>query len=127
MRHSRLNTTERGRLAESIAAAYLQLSGFRILGRNLRVGALEVDLVADRGELLVVVEVRLRRRASRAAQDWVAPEKWRRLRRAAGQLAGRFRDRRHRRYRIDLILIAEAPLALQLRHVAGCPPARPAD
>lgn len=54
-----------GRVAEAAAAQWLESSGWRILGRNVRVGRNEVDLVAiDPGPpgRLVVVEVRWRRR-----------------------------------------------------------------
>ena len=43
-----------------MAARALLANGFRILWRNLRIGALELDLVAQRGDLVVVVEVRAR-------------------------------------------------------------------
>ncbi len=49
-----------GRRAESAVADYLFASGFAILARNLRVGPLELDVVARRGPLVVVVEVRTR-------------------------------------------------------------------
>lgn len=39
-------------------AQRLQAQGFEILGRNVRVGRRELDLVARRGDLLVVCEVR---------------------------------------------------------------------
>lgn len=41
-------------------ADYLFADGFTILGRNVRLGALELDVVARRGHLVVVVEVRTR-------------------------------------------------------------------
>ena len=41
-------------------AELLERSGFVIVGRNLRFGRLELDVVARRGELIVVVEVRTR-------------------------------------------------------------------
>jgi len=50
----------RGREAEEAAAVRLQANGFRILWRNLRIGPLELDLVAKKGDLVVVVEVRTR-------------------------------------------------------------------
>jgi len=53
-----------GRAAEAAAAETLLASGFRILWRNLRIGALELDIVAKRGDLVVVVEVRTRGRGS---------------------------------------------------------------
>ncbi len=50
----------RGRRAELAVADYLEAEGFSILARNLRLGHLEIDLVARRGPLVVVVEVRTR-------------------------------------------------------------------
>ena len=49
-----------GREAEEAAAEKLRANGFRILWQNLRIGALELDLVAKKGDLVVVVEVRAR-------------------------------------------------------------------
>lgn len=49
-----------GREAEEGAAEKLRANGFRILWQNLRIGALELDLVAKKGDLVVVVEVRAR-------------------------------------------------------------------
>lgn len=46
--------------AEALAAERLVANGFRILWRNLRIGSLELDLVAKKGDLVVVVEVRSR-------------------------------------------------------------------
>ena len=50
----------RGRAAEQAAADHLIDEGYRILWRNLRIGALELDLVAKKDDLVVVVEVRTR-------------------------------------------------------------------
>jgi putative endonuclease len=49
-----------GRAAEEAAAEKLLANGFRILWRNLRIGPLELDLVAKKGDLVVIVEVRAR-------------------------------------------------------------------
>ncbi|MDB4946554.1 MAG: putative endonuclease distantly related to archaeal Holliday junction resolvase [Labilithrix sp.] len=49
-----------GRDAETLAAQTLVRNGFRILWRNVRIGALEVDIVAKKADLVVVVEVRAR-------------------------------------------------------------------
>lgn len=38
----------------------MRANGFRILWQNLRIGSLEIDLVATKGDLVVVVEVRAR-------------------------------------------------------------------
>jgi putative endonuclease len=53
--------TEVGRRA---VADCLFVKGFTILGRNVRLGSLELDVVARKGPLVVVVEVRARRRGA---------------------------------------------------------------
>jgi putative endonuclease len=50
----------RGDAAEEMAAAFLRLSGCRILERNVHIGGGEIDLVARRGAWLYLVEVRCR-------------------------------------------------------------------
>jgi putative endonuclease len=55
------NTTERGTAAERIAERELERLGYRIVERNFRCSAGELDLVARDGETLVFVEVRSRR------------------------------------------------------------------
>ena len=52
----------RGRAAEALAAAYLELAGCRIVRRNVRLAGVEVDLVVDDGGTQVLVEVRMRSR-----------------------------------------------------------------
>lgn len=49
-----------GQRAEALACAHLQARGFEIVGRNVRVGRLELDVIAQRGDLLVFCEVRSR-------------------------------------------------------------------
>lgn len=49
-----------GRAAEAHVVDWLEARGFVVLWQNLRLGHLEIDLVAQRGDLVVVVEVRTR-------------------------------------------------------------------
>lgn len=49
-----------GREAEALVAEYLTGRGLRIEDTNLRLGALEIDIVARQGAIVVVVEVRTR-------------------------------------------------------------------
>ncbi len=59
-----------GDLAEAVIAAHLEAMGWRILGRNVRVGRCELDIVAlDAAGILVIVEVR-----SRSTPGFGAPE-----------------------------------------------------
>ncbi|MCA9646585.1 MAG: YraN family protein [Polyangiaceae bacterium] len=81
--------------AERLVADYLERVGFQIVATNLRVGRLEIDIVARRRELIVVVEVRTRGETAwtraLASIDWKKRE---RVRRAGQRLWGR-------RYRMD--------------------------
>ena len=68
----RTDAQRAGDAAEALAAGRLAAAGWTILGRNVRVGRYELDLVAiDPGPpaMLVVVEVRWR-----AARDYGLPE-----------------------------------------------------
>jgi putative endonuclease len=50
----------RGRFAELLAAAALVAKGYRILGRNVKTRAGEIDIIAVRGKRLAFVEVKRR-------------------------------------------------------------------
>ena len=56
---------EQGDRAEEAVARHLLDRGVEIVARNLRVGMLEIDIVARLGELIMVVEVR-----HRGATSW---------------------------------------------------------
>ncbi|MSR28119.1 MAG: YraN family protein [Phycisphaerales bacterium] len=58
---------ELGRLGESAAADHLQALGFELLGRNVRVGRHEADLVMRDPDGLTVVVVEVKTRSSGAA------------------------------------------------------------
>ena len=59
-RFGRSLRAELGQRAEELVARHLEDLGFSILARNLKLGRLELDIVARRAELVVVVEVRTR-------------------------------------------------------------------
>ena len=83
-----------GDAAEAFVADRLQAAGWRILGRKVRVGRAELDIVAvdPTGRALVVVEVRWRsRRDYGLAEETVDHAKRARLRAAAYTLLDRTR------------------------------------
>ena len=49
-----------GLAGEQLAAAFLTQSGYTILEKNWRFGREEVDIIAQKGDILVVVEVKTR-------------------------------------------------------------------
>lgn len=55
-----VHRTAIGRGGEEIAAAHLIEAGFRVLWKNVRIGPLELDLVAKKDDLVIIVEVRSR-------------------------------------------------------------------
>ncbi len=104
----RAQAERRGRKAETWAAWWLRLQGWRILGRRVRVHGGEVDLVARRGRTLAFVEVKAR--ASAEAAAWAVDEqRLQRVAAAAEQLSARF-GRGCDTVRIDVILIVPGRL-----------------
>ena len=55
---------ELGVRAEDAVVDYLERAEFQIVARNLRLGRLELDIIARRMELIVIVEVRTRGRGA---------------------------------------------------------------
>lgn len=53
-------TTSRGNEAEELVAQWLPSQGMVLVARNLRLGHLEIDIVAREQKVIVVVEVRRR-------------------------------------------------------------------
>jgi putative endonuclease len=57
----RRSRNELGAEGERRAADHLAARGYRIVGRNVRAGGVELDLIVRRGSLVVFVEVKTRR------------------------------------------------------------------
>lgn len=49
-----------GKIAEDMAAEYLQKNGYRILARNFRFQKAEIDIIAEKDNLIIVIEVKAR-------------------------------------------------------------------
>lgn len=94
-----------GRRGEWLAALLLMLKGYRILGFRLRTPQGEIDLLAQRGRVLAVVEVKLRL-SEEDARSAVKPEQRDRLRKAGLALASRRRGLKGLVVRLDLIALS---------------------
>ena len=102
-----LATLTKGRRHERRAARMLRRHGLKILARNVRAGRDEIDLVARDADVVVVVEVRHRKRDRLAADLSVDRAKAARLRRAWGRLARDLGIPLATRVRFDLVLSAD--------------------
>ena len=98
-----------GRRAESLAAWWLRLKGYRILARDFRVPVGEINLIARRGTILAFVEVKARKTAE-AAPDALQPRQQRRIARAAGAFLQQRPALASQRLRFDVIWIVPGRL-----------------
>lgn len=94
-----------GRRAEVVAALWLMAKGYRILGFRLATPLGEIDLLAQRGKVLAVVEVK-QRSTIEDALDAVTPTQRDRLRRAAAHVSAHRVALRDLFVRLDLIALA---------------------
>lgn len=100
------NTTVLGRRAEDLACQHLEARGLRLLERNYRCRAGELDLVMLDGTTLVLVEVRSRStRAHGDAASTVGTRKQQRFTRAARHLLLMRPDYRRLAARFDVVAI----------------------
>jgi len=102
-----------GRRAEVLAALLLMLKGYRILGFRLASPQGEIDLLALKGGVLAVVEVK-RRTTLETALEAVRPDQRTRLRRAAASIAAGRPALKAATIRLDLIALAPGRLP---RHI----------
>jgi putative endonuclease len=98
-----------GRRAEIWAAVWLMLKGYRILGFRLKTPQAEIDLLAQKGQVLAVVEVKSRTSLANALEA-VGRDQRERLRRAGRTLAARRPALRNAAVRLDLIALAPGKL-----------------
>ena len=112
----------RGLRAESAVADYLIARGFTLLAQGLRLGKLEIDLVARLGALVAVVEVRTRGSASwQGALASVGPRKRAHLLEASERLWREklAQDRGIERFRIDVAGVTFAGGETRIEYVEG--------
>jgi putative endonuclease len=101
---------QRGAAAEDLAAQYLQVRGLRILARNLRCKAGELDLVCLDDGVLAIVEVRQRGSAKfGGAIGSVTWNKQRKIMRAAQFFLRREKHWRNLSMRFDVLAIEGLP------------------
>ena len=94
-----------GEKGESIAAKYLRSKGYKILGRNVKLGPYEIDIIVLKGDTTAFVEVK-----TRADDYFASPEesvdhkKREHIRRAARHYISR-QDDPDMFYRFDVVAV----------------------
>jgi putative endonuclease len=101
----RRSARRRGRWAERLAALWLIAKGYRILARNQRTPFGEIDLVARRGRIVALVEVKTRTTPA-AALDALRPVQQQRIARAGAWFVDRDRRLRGLDVRCDLVVVS---------------------
>jgi len=101
----RRTAVRRGRRGEGLALWWLRLKGYRIVARDLRSPLGEIDIVACRGRVLAVIEVKARD-SLRGAAEAVTPRQRERIGRAARLFIGRRPVFASHRIRFDVMLVA---------------------
>ncbi|HET7173937.1 MAG TPA: YraN family protein [Nocardioidaceae bacterium] len=109
-----------GDYGERLAAEYLASSGLRVLDRNWRCRAGEIDIVALDGAVLVVCEVKTRRSTRFGSPvESITPAKAGRLHRLGWQWL-REHDRRCAELRVDVVAVLLAQGGPpQVEHLTG--------
>ena len=100
----RRKSYRRGHRGEWLAAAALMAKGFRILARRYRTRLGEIDLIARRGDLVLIVEVKARP-TLRAAMEAIARESERRIEGAADLWLSRQPDYERLSVRFDMVAV----------------------
>lgn len=93
----------RGRRAETLAAWFLRLKGYRVLARRYRTPAGEIDLIVRRGRTVAFVEVKQRPDEAQALEA-VTPMARQRIARAAGLWVSRHPAATGLDLRFDVVL-----------------------
>ena len=93
-----------GRRAEGWCRLVLRLKGYRVLAVRERTPAGEIDIVARRGGMVAIVEVKARRDGAGLAEP-VSPRQRARLERAAAMFLGRHGELAGLSVRFDVMLV----------------------
>lgn len=104
-RQHRRRAWRRGRRGELLAAWWLRLKGYRILARDFRSPVGEIDLIARRGRVLALVEVKARSSLADAGEA-IGRQQRERIARAAGVFLQRYPALGALDLRFDAVLIA---------------------
>ena len=103
-----------GKWGEAVARDFLVGQGYAIVGQNQRVGNVEIDIIAMKGDGIMFVEVKTRSTRFTDPLDAITPAKMRRLCRAADNYI-RSMNIPHRP-QFDVIAVVGTPMHYEIEH-----------
>jgi len=101
---NRIKAYRRGHRSEWLASVALMAKGFRIVARRYRTKLGEIDLIARRGDLVLIVEVKARKSLVEAMEA-IARQSERRIEAAADLWLSRQRDYGRLSVRFDMVAV----------------------
>ncbi|KAB7731832.1 YraN family protein [Rudanella paleaurantiibacter] len=107
---------EFGKQGEEEAIRYLQAAGYQVLECNYRYQHAEIDLIAQKGKLLVFVEVKARSSTAYGnPEEFVSYTKVRLLKRVAEHYI--FASNWHHDVRFDIVAIVRTGNEMKIKHI----------
>jgi putative endonuclease len=116
MPNARQQAERRGHRSEWMAAWFLRLKGYRIMVQRYKVKSGEVDIIARRGDLIVMVEVKARASVLEA-MDAISTTAMRRIESAGDHWLSKQRDFAKLSVRYDLIAICPRKLPVHVERL----------
>ncbi|MBX2828155.1 MAG: YraN family protein [Flavobacteriaceae bacterium] len=106
---------ELGKLGEEMAVRYLLKEDYTILERNFRFDKAEIDIIAEKGDEIVIVEVKTRNSAAFGnPQEFVTPSKIKLLVKAANEYI--VSQNLDKEVRFDIIAVLKNKTQEKLEH-----------
>lgn len=107
---------ELGKKGEQLAVDYLLKSNYEILERNYRFQKAEVDIIAQKDDILAIVEVKTRSTIDFGnPQDFVKPKQIKNLVKAVDEYI--IENDIHLEVRFDIIAIVKAKNTFEIEHL----------
>jgi putative endonuclease len=111
-----VHTKYKGYWGEFLASLLLMLKGFSILERRYKTNCGEIDVVAQRGDLVIFVEVKARKSAEKCFTA-IKSRQMERVRRASEIFFQKNPELSHKNIRFDVILISDWNIPIHLENV----------
>lgn len=110
-------SAKRGKWGEDVAAEFLAAQGYAIRHRNWRMEHYELDIVAQQGNEIIFVEVKMRQGPNDDPIEAVNKRKRARMISSADVYLYMIEDEGHFEYRFDIIGITGTPDSYEIEHI----------